>query len=141
MGRELTREELVQATGIKEDHVIAILTASQIQPASLDIPVNGDDEKILEDFIAGTSNVPAEAQQAMLNKDIDEALDILPLRHRRVLELRYGLDDGRSRTLEEVGEELGVTRERARQIEIDALKRLRVLEKSDDSKHLEEYLD
>ncbi len=126
LGREPTPEELAEAMGIPRARAEQLLQMAR-QPLSLETPTDDEEESVLGDFIEdrGTAS-PAEAvSQQMLREILHEALAILSPREARILQLRYGLADGRSYTLEEVGRKLGVTRERVRQIEAQALARLR----------------
>jgi RNA polymerase primary sigma factor len=124
--REPTAEELAHALGVSMRKIKRLLSAS-IQPISLEQPVNSDGEGSISDIVADDKAVsPLEiASQNMLQSELAGALAILPERERRILALRYGLDDGRQRTLEEIGAAFGITRERTRQIESEALRRLR----------------
>ena len=126
MQREPTPEEIADAMGVSADKVRRTLEASR-QPISLETPVGDDGEQRMGDFIEDDRIVaPADAATAsMLREQIEEALQKLPERERRVIQLRYGLKDGRYRTLEEIGVEFGITRERIRQIEAVALRKLR----------------
>ena len=110
------------------------------EPVSLETPIGEEEDSHLGDFIQD-DNVPAPAEAAtfsLLREQLTEVLDTLTEREQRVLRLRFGLDDGRSRTLEEVGKEFHVTRERIRQIEAKALRKLRHPSRS---KKLKDYLD
>ena len=125
-GREPTSEEIGKHLEISADRVREILRISQ-EPVSLATPIGEEEDSHLGDFIED-KNAPAPSEQAtyhLLREQVDEVLGTLSLRERRVLQLRFGLTDGRSRTLEEVGKEFGVTRERIRQIEAKALRKLR----------------
>lgn len=124
--REPTHAELGTALGLPEDQIKRMLEAVR-QPLSLSTPVGDTGESEFGDFIEDDRIAPPEEQasRTMLERDIFKALDELPERERTVLDLRYGLSDGQRRTLEEVGRSLGITRERARQIEGEALRRLR----------------
>ena len=125
-GREPTPEEIGTAMEVNPDRVEEILKISQ-EPVSLETPIGEEEDSRLGDFIEDRS-APAPADAAsfqLLKEQIQEVLDTLTDRESRVLQLRFGLDDGRSRTLEEVGREFGVTRERIRQIEAKALRKLR----------------
>lgn len=125
--REPTHAELGTALGLPEEQIKRMLEAVR-QPISLSTPVGESGESQFGDFIEDDRIAAPEEQasRTMLERDIFRALDELPERERTVLELRYGLNDGQRRTLEEVGRSLGITRERARQIEGEALRRLRV---------------
>lgn len=110
------------------------------EPVSLETPIGEEEDSHLGDFIQD-DHIPVPVEQAtatLLKEQIDEVLDTLTDRERNVLRLRFGLDDGRSRTLEEVGKEFKVTRERIRQIEAKALRKLRHPSRS---KKLRDYLD
>ncbi len=125
-GREPTPEEIGRALEVTPEKVEEILKISQ-EPVSLETPIGEEEDSHLGDFIEDRSApAPADAASSQLLKEqIEEVLDTLTERERRVLQLRFGLEDGRSRTLEEVGREFGVTRERIRQIEAKALRKLR----------------
>ncbi len=125
-GREPTPEEIGQAMEIGPEKVEEILKISQ-EPVSLETPIGEEEDSHLGDFIEDR-NAPAPADAAsfqLLKEQVNEVLHTLTEREARVLQLRFGLEDGRSRTLEEVGREFGVTRERIRQIEAKALRKLR----------------
>ena len=125
-GREPTAEEIGMAMEIGPEKVEEILKISQ-EPVSLETPIGEEEDSHLGDFIEDR-NAPAPADAAsfqLLKEQVDEVLHTLTDREARVLQLRFGLEDGRSRTLEEVGREFGVTRERIRQIEAKALRKLR----------------
>ncbi|NJL05075.1 MAG: RNA polymerase sigma factor RpoD [Chloroflexaceae bacterium] len=126
MQREPTPEEIADAMGISPNKVRRTLEAS-MHPLSLEMPVGQDGEGRMGDFIEDDRvATPAEAAAAsMLREQIEEVLQKLPERERKIIQLRYGLKDGRYRTLEEVGVEFGITRERIRQIEAVALRKLR----------------
>lgn len=126
MQREPTPEEIADAMGISTSKVRRTLEAS-MHPLSLEMPVGQDGEGRMGDFIEDDRvSTPAEAAAAsMLREQIEEVLQKLPERERKIIQLRYGLKDGRYRTLEEVGVEFGITRERIRQIEAVALRKLR----------------
>ena len=125
-GREPTEEEIGLAMEIPPEKVQEIMKISQ-EPVSLETPIGEEEDSHLGDFIEDR-NAPAPADAAsfqLLKEQVDEVLHTLTEREARVLQLRFGLEDGRSRTLEEVGREFGVTRERIRQIEAKALRKLR----------------
>jgi RNA polymerase primary sigma factor len=126
MQREPTPEEIADAMGISASKVRRTLEAS-MHPLSLEMPVGQDGEGRMGDFIEDDRvATPAEAAAvSMLREQIEEVLQKLPERERKIIQLRYGLKDGRYRTLEEVGVEFGITRERIRQIEAVALRKLR----------------
>lgn len=126
MQREPTPEEIAEALGITAGKVRRTLEAS-MHPLSLEMPVGQDGEGRMGDFIEDDRlATPAEAAaQSMLREQIEEVLEKLPERERKIIQLRYGLKDGKYRTLEEVGLEFGITRERIRQIEAVALRKLR----------------
>lgn len=126
LGREPTPEEIGEEMGISADKVREILKVAQ-EPVSLETPIGEEEDSHLGDFIED-EDAPAPADAAsflLLREQIEEVLDTLNPREQKVLRLRFGLDDGRARTLEEVGREFGVTRERIRQIEAKALRKLR----------------
>ncbi len=126
LGREPVPEEIASVVGMPAERIREIFRASQV-PISLQTRVGEEDESDLGEFIADTAAVaPSEAvAHELLREQIEDVLEELTARERRALQLRFGLEDGRRRTLEEVGGELGVTRERARQIEAEALRKLR----------------
>ncbi|MBI4219951.1 MAG: RNA polymerase sigma factor RpoD, partial [Chloroflexi bacterium] len=125
-GREPTVDEIGQAMTLPPEKVREILKISQV-PVSLETPIGEEQDSHLGDFIEDrTTTAPADAvSQQLLKEQVEDVLSTLSLRERRVLQLRFGLEDGRSRTLEEVGREFNVTRERIRQIEAKALRKLR----------------
>lgn len=126
LGREPTEAELAEATGMTEQEVRKIKTIAQ-DPVSIYTPVGEEEGSRLLDFIpdeTGLSPTTA-AEDSMLRQQLKNALDTLTPREEKVIEMRYGLSDGAGRTLEEVGKEFNVTRERIRQIESKALKKLR----------------
>jgi len=125
-GREPTSEEIGLDMEVTPEKVREILKISQ-EPVSLETPIGEEEDNHLGDFIEDRGAIaPADAASYQLLKElVEDVLDTLNPRERRVLQLRFGLEDGRSRTLEEVGREFGVTRERIRQIEAKALRKLR----------------
>ena len=124
--REPSQEEIARAMVITDDKVRQVLDVAR-HPVSLEAPVGSEGDAFLGDFIEDeTMPAPLElASQQLLRSQIGDALDKLTERERRIIVLRYGLDDGRFRTLEEVGRDFGITRERIRQIEAKALRKLR----------------
>ncbi|MEW6034549.1 MAG: RNA polymerase sigma factor RpoD [Chloroflexota bacterium] len=138
-GREPTLEELGGELGTSLEKVKEIIKISR-QPVSLETPIGEDEDSHLSDFIEDRSSVPpAEAaSRQLLREQIDEVLSTLSPREGRILRLRFGLEDGRGRTLEEVGNEFGVTRERIRQIEAKALRKMRHPSRS---RKLKDYLE
>lgn len=138
-GRRPTSNEMAKDMGISPRKVEEIIKVSQ-KPVSLEIPVGEDEDSQLSDFIEDASAVPPveAAFLSLLKAQVGEVLLTLTPRERRVVQLRFGLEDGRSRTLEEVGKEFGVTRERIRQIEAEAIRRLRHRSRS---KKLKDYLE
>src|SRR3989338_5984521 len=125
LGREPAPEEVAYEMEIEPDKVREIIKVSQ-EPASLEAPVGEEEDSRLGDFIQDASASPTDqATQALLKDHIREVLGSLSPREAKVLEYRFGLEDGKQRTLEEVGREFGVTRERIRQIETKAIRKLR----------------
>ena len=139
LGREPTPEEISEEMGMPVDRVREILKISQ-EPVSLETPIGEEEDSHLGDFIQDDNvPVPAEAPSfTLLREQLVEVLGTLTEREQKVLRLRFGLDDGRARTLEEVGKEFNVTRERIRQIEAKALRKLRHPSRS---RKLKDYLD
>ena len=138
-GREPTSEEIAREMGITVEKVREIKKISQ-DPVSLETPIGEEEDSHLGDFIPD-EDIPSPVDAAaysMLQKQLREVLDTLSEREKKVLILRFGLDDGRPRTLEEVGREFNVTRERIRQIEAKALRKLRHPSRS---KKLRDYLE
>ena len=139
LGREPTPEEIAEEMKMPVDRVSEILKISQ-EPVSLETPIGEEEDSHLGDFIQD-DNVPVPADAAaftLLKEQLIEVLGTLTEREQKVLRLRFGLDDGRARTLEEVGKEFNVTRERIRQIEAKALRKLRHPSRS---RKLKDYLD
>ncbi|CAI7991329.1 RNA polymerase sigma factor SigA [Geodia barretti] len=138
-GREPSTEELAEAMEMTPEKVEEIQKISQ-EPVSLETPIGEEEDSFLGDFIEDrTTLAPADAASAqLLREQVQEVLDTLTDRESRVLKLRFGLEDGRTRTLEEVGREFGVTRERIRQIEAKAIRKLRHPTRS---KKLRDYLE
>ncbi len=139
LGREPSPEEIAEELKMPEERVREILKISQ-EPVSLETPIGEEEDSHLGDFIQDDNvPVPADAAAAtLLREQLDEVLSTLTEREQKVLRLRFGLDDGRQRTLEEVGREFNVTRERIRQIEAKALRKLRHPSRS---RKLRDYLD
>lgn len=139
LGREPLPEEIAREMNISEDRVREILKIAQ-EPVSLETPIGEEDDSHLGDFIEDQeAQAPADAAAfELLKEQLEDVLDTLTPREEKVLRLRFGLDDGRSRTLEEVGQYFGVTRERIRQIEAKALRKLRHPMRS---KRLKDYLE
>ncbi len=138
-GREPLPEEIAKEMGISVDKVREIMKIAQ-EPVSLETPIGEEEDSHLGDFIPD-DEAPAPAEAAaftLLKEQLMGVLDTLTSREEKVLRLRFGLDDGRARTLEEVGKEFNVTRERIRQIEAKALRKLRHPSRS---KKLKDYLD
>lgn len=139
LGREPQPEEIAEVMGISVDKVREIVKIAQ-EPVSLETPIGEEEDSHLGDFIPDDdAPAPSEAAAfAMLKEQLTGVLDTLTPREEKVLRLRFGLDDGRARTLEEVGREFEVTRERIRQIEAKALRKLRHPSRS---KKLKDFLD
>ena len=139
LGREPSPEEVAKAMELPVDRVREIMKISQ-DPVSLETPIGEEEDSHLGDFIQDDHvEVPVDAATfTLLHEQLMEVLDTLTDREQKVLRLRFGLDDGRPRTLEEVGREFNVTRERIRQIEAKALRKLRHPSRS---KKLKDYLD
>lgn len=138
-GREPTPQEIAEKMDIPVDRVREIMKIAQ-EPVSLETPIGEEEDSHLGDFIED-QDAPAPAEAAsftLLREQLEEVLDTLTQREQKVLRLRFGLDDGRARTLEEVGQVFGVTRERIRQIEAKALRKLRHPSRS---KKLKDFLD
>ncbi len=139
LGRDPKPEEIAKEMEMSEEKVREIMKIAQ-DPVSLETPIGEEEDSHLGDFIPDEDALaPAEAAAYSLLKDqIEEVLGSLNEREQKVLKLRFGLEDGRARTLEEVGKEFDVTRERIRQIEAKALRKLRHPSRS---KKLRDYLD
>lgn len=139
LGREPTPEEIGEEMGLSPDKVREIQKIAQ-EPVSLETPIGEEDDSHLGDFIEDQDAVsPADhAAYELLKEQLEDVLDTLTDREENVLRLRFGLDDGRTRTLEEVGKVFGVTRERIRQIEAKALRKLRHPSRS---KRLKDFLE
>ena len=139
LGREPLPEEIAKEMDTSVDRVREIMKIAQ-EPVSLETPIGEEEDSHLGDFIED-HDAPAPADAAsftLLREQLEEVLETLTIREKRVLELRLGLEDGRSRTLEEVGQHFGVTRERIRQIEAKALRKLRHPSRS---KKLKDFLE
>ena len=139
LGHEATAEEIAEVMNIPVEKVRETMKIAQ-EPVSLETPIGEEEDSHLGDFIPDDdAPAPAEAASyAMLREHLDEVLHTLTPREMQVLKLRFGFDDGRSRTLEEVGKEFNITRERIRQIEAKALRKLRHPSRA---KKLKNYLD
>ncbi len=139
LGREPSDEEIGEEMGITPEKVREIVKVSQ-DPVSLETPIGEEEDSHLGDFVEDREAVsPSDAASlTMLHSEVEDVLDTLTPRERRVLQLRFGLIDGHQRTLEEVGKRFGVTRERIRQIEAKALRKLRHPSRS---KKLRDYLE
>lgn len=139
LGCEPSANEVADAAGMTVEKVREIMKLSQ-EPVSLEKPIGDEEDSHLGDFIEDENSVspPDAAANAFLREQIDEVLETLTERERKVLRLRFGLDDGKARTLEEVGKEFHVTRERIRQIEAKAIRKLRHPSRS---RKLRDYLD
>jgi RNA polymerase nonessential primary-like sigma factor len=132
LGREATDEELSQESGIPE-HKIADLLDHSRDPVSLDMPVGNDEEAPLGDFIEDSEATSAENAviAGLLHSDVRSVLATLDEREQQVIRLRYGLDDGQPRTLDQIGKLFGLSRERVRQIEREVMGKLRQGERAD----------
>ena len=125
MGKDPTPGEIAEKAGIPEEKVREILKISQ-GPVSLETPIGENEDNCLEDFIPdSTYSIEETITQMCLKEQVHEVVGNLPEKEQKVICLRFGLDDGRGRTLEEVGKEFNVTRERIRQIESNALRKMR----------------
>ena len=139
LGREPTPAEIAEKMGVTEDRVREIQKIAQ-DPVSLETPIGEEEDSHLGDFIEDEKTAtPSESvASTMLKEQLMEILGTLTPREERVLQLRYGIKDGKPRTLEEVGKEFNVTRERIRQIEAKALRKLRHPSRS---KRLKDFLE
>ncbi|MBR6682410.1 MAG: sigma-70 family RNA polymerase sigma factor, partial [Clostridia bacterium] len=138
-GRDPTPEEIANVMGMSAEKVREIMKIAQ-DPVSLETPIGEEEDSHLGDFIPDdASPAPADAASyTLLREQLNEVLKTLTPREENVLKLRFGLEDGRTRTLEEVGKEFNITRERIRQIEAKALRKLRHPSRS---KRLKDYLE
>ena len=139
LGHEASAEEIAEVMNIPVEKVRETMKIAQ-EPVSLETPIGEEEDSHLGDFIPD-DDAPAPAEAAsytMLREHLDEVLHTLTPREMQVLKLRFGFDDGRTRTLEEVGKEFNITRERIRQIEAKALRKLRHPSRA---KKLKDYLD
>ena len=132
LGREATNEELAEESGIDESKIETLLKQSR-DPVSLDMPVGSDEEAPLGDFIEDSDSTDAEAAvvASLRHSDVRAVLDTLEEREQDVIKLRYGLDDGMPRTLDQIGRSFGLSRERVRQIEREVMAKLREGERAD----------
>lgn len=139
LGRDPTPEEIADEMGISEEKVREIMKIAQ-EPVSLETPIGEEEDSHLGDFIEDQDVLsPADAASfTLLREQLESVLETLTPREKKVLRLRFGIDDGRARTLEEVGQVFGVTRERIRQIEAKALRKLRHPSRS---KKLKDFLE
>jgi RNA polymerase primary sigma factor len=127
LGREPTLEEIADEANLPLTQAREVRAAARAS-TSLDAPVGDTDDAVLGDFVAGDGPLPdEEVEHSLRSQVLATALKALPERHRNVVVLRYGLGDSDPKTLEEIGRRLGLTRERVRQIEVEALKRLSTL--------------
>jgi RNA polymerase nonessential primary-like sigma factor len=131
-GRDATFAELAEESGIPEDRIADLLDHAR-DPVSLDMPVGSDEDAPLGDFIQDGESASAESMVVarLMNDDIAKVLDTLEERESTVLRMRYGLEDGKPRTLDEIGRAFGISRERVRQIERDSMAKLRVGDRSE----------
>src|ERR1700710_1594040 len=132
LGRDASMAELAEESGIAAGRVSGLLGRAR-DPVSLDMPVGSDEEAPLGDFIEDSESTSAEAQvvAGFMHSDINKVLKTLDEREQSVVRLRYGLDDGRPHTLDEIGRVFGISRERVRQIERDSMAKLRVGDRSE----------
>jgi RNA polymerase primary sigma factor len=138
-GRDPTAEEIGEHLGLPPEKVRQAIKVSQL-PVSLELPMGEDEQSYLGDFIQDHNAIQPldSASKQLLKNEISNVLSTLTFREQRVLQLRFGLEDGRARTLEEVGLEFRITRERVRQIEAKALRKLRHPSRS---RKLRDYLE
>ncbi|APT84898.1 sigma-70 family RNA polymerase sigma factor [Corynebacterium aquilae] len=139
LGREATNQELAEESGIPEDKIEMLLRQSR-DPVSLDMPVGADEEAPLGDFIEDSDATDAEAAvvASLRHSDIRDVIDSLEQREQDVIRMRYGLDDGVPRTLDQIGRRYGLSRERVRQIEREVMSKLRDGDRAD---RLREYAE
>jgi RNA polymerase nonessential primary-like sigma factor len=132
LGREATNEELAEGSGLPVDRVADLLDHSR-DPVSLDMPVGNDEEAPLGDFIEDSDASDAESAviSGLLQDDLRRVLATLDIREQQVIRMRYGLDDGQPRTLDQIGRHFGLSRERVRQIERDVMAKLRQGERAE----------
>jgi len=131
LAREPKLEEIAEEAGLPLQQAIEVRGAARAS-TSLDQPIGEEEDAVFGDLIAGSEPLPdVQAEERMRNEALDRALEALPTRDRKVLELRYGLRGEEAHTLEQIGKRLGMTRERVRQIEVDSLKRLSSLREID----------
>ena len=132
LGRDATMAELAEESGIPEEKIADLLDHAR-DPVSLDMPVGSDEEAPLGDFIEDSQSTSAEASvvATFMHADINRVLHTLDDRERSVVRLRYGLEDGRPHTLDEIGRQFGISRERVRQIERDSMAKLRTGDRSE----------
>lgn len=131
LAREPTLEEIAEEAGLPLQQAIEVRGAARAS-TSLDQPIGEEEDAVFGDLVAGSDPLPEDqAEERLRNEALDRALEALPTRDRKVLELRYGLHNEEPHTLEQIGKRLGMTRERVRQIEVDSLKRLSSLREID----------
>ena len=131
LAREPTLEEIAEEAGLPLQQAIEVRGAARAS-TSLDQPIGEEEDAVFGDLVAGSEPLPEDqAEERLRNEALDRALEALPTRNRKVLELRYGLHNEEPHTLEQIGKRLGMTRERVRQIEVDSLKRLSSLREID----------
>ena len=132
LGRDATHEELAAESGIAEERIADLLDHAR-DPVSLDMPVGSDEEAPLGDFIEDGESADAETTviSHLLHEDLRRVLATLEDREQQVIRMRYGLDDGQPRTLDQIGRRFGLSRERVRQIEREVMAKLRIGERAD----------